>query len=136
MAMAFGHLGLATTAQVFVYETDNLKSGSPHVFDVKEIITLILMTSTCFLTLDMQSGLRIFDYSGTLVTTLRPNSVRLDTLNKSLISLSPDTVCIRDSSEHRRVLFIEAQSGKSNPNQPPYMHSHGVMECSVNHFGT
>eukprot|EP01013_Petalomonas_cantuscygni_P036802 TRINITY_DN674_c1_g1_i1.p2 TRINITY_DN674_c1_g1~~TRINITY_DN674_c1_g1_i1.p2 ORF type:complete len:830 (+),score=183.64 TRINITY_DN674_c1_g1_i1:144-2633(+) len=135
MSIGYGYIVIATVSQVLVYDASNLNGATPHVFDVKDVIILISLCPTCFMTLDMQSGIRIFDYNGSQVSTLTIPQIRLDSISRSIISLSPDTVCVRDTTDTRHVLFLDVQSGRASVSMPRHVHVMPVVECKINQFG-
>jgi intraflagellar transport protein 80 len=47
MSLGFGYLVVVTATQVCVYKETNW--ATPHMFDIKEVVTLVVQCRTCFL---------------------------------------------------------------------------------------
>lgn len=58
----FDHLIVATSTQCHIYSTSNW--NTPHIFDLKDTVTLILQCERHFLVLDNASGLQLYTYEG------------------------------------------------------------------------
>jgi hypothetical protein len=61
-AAGFNHLILATAAQCHIYDTRNF--NTPHIFDLKDTVHLILQCERSFLTVDHFTGIQIYTYEG------------------------------------------------------------------------
>jgi intraflagellar transport protein 80 len=58
-ALGYGKLVVATTSQCFLYATTNL--NTPHIFDLRAPVQLILLAETVFLMMDA-SGINVYNY--------------------------------------------------------------------------
>lgn len=62
MSLKHGHLIVATTTQVFIYNTTNWTS--PFVIDVKEPVSLIIQGAKYMVLIDYGQNLNIYNYEG------------------------------------------------------------------------
>lgn len=62
ISLGFDHLIVATSTQCHIYSTSNW--NTPHIFDLKDTVTLILQCDRHFLLLDNSMGLQIYTYEG------------------------------------------------------------------------
>uniref|UniRef100_A0A672FX45 Uncharacterized protein n=1 Tax=Salarias fasciatus TaxID=181472 RepID=A0A672FX45_SALFA len=96
-SLAHGHLVVATSLQCYVYKNWN----TPLIFDLKEgTVSLILQAEKHFLLVD-GAGLYIFSYEGRPISSPNFPGMRADILNAQGVSLSNDTVAIRDKSDEK-----------------------------------
>jgi intraflagellar transport protein 80 len=58
-ALGYGKLVVATTTQCFLYTTNNL--NTPHIFDLRAPVQLILLAETVFLMMDA-NGINVYNY--------------------------------------------------------------------------
>lgn len=67
MSLKHGHLIVATTTQVFIYNTTNWTS--PFVIDVKEPVSLIIQGAKYMVLIDYGQNLNIYNYEGRLISS-------------------------------------------------------------------
>uniref|UniRef100_A0A671LIF0 Intraflagellar transport protein 80 homolog n=1 Tax=Sinocyclocheilus anshuiensis TaxID=1608454 RepID=A0A671LIF0_9TELE len=140
-SLAHGHLVVTTSLQCYVYSAKNW--NTPLIFDLKEgTVSLIVQAERHFLLVD-GAELFVYSYEGRLVSSPKSPGMRMDILNSQSISLSNDTIAIRDTSDERVVFLFEAQTGKAIGDGKPLNHkvnthtlssvvvSPGVCSCSV-----
>lgn len=58
----FEHLIVATSTQCHIYSTSNW--NTPHIFDLKDTVTLLQQCERCFLLMDNATGIQLFTYEG------------------------------------------------------------------------
>lgn len=110
MALANRHLIVATTAQCYIYSTRNW--NTPVIFDLRDgAVTLIVQSERHFLLVE-SSGLHLYSYEGRLLCSPKWPGMRPDMLTSATVSLSPDTIAIRDQVDERVVHLFDATSGK------------------------
>ena len=79
-ALGWGRLVVATATQCFLYSTSNW--NTPHIFDLKAPVQLIVLCEAYFLTLD-PLGVTVYSYEGRAVSAPRFNGLRPEFLNKA-----------------------------------------------------
>ncbi|XP_064614881.1 intraflagellar transport protein 80 homolog [Liolophura sinensis] len=132
-SLSFGHLIVATSAQCYVYSVRNW--NTPMIFDLREgNVTLILQAEKHFLMVD-GAGVYVYTYDGRLVSTPKYPTLRANTLNAQTISLSNDTVAIRDKTDEKVIYLFEALTGKA-VGDGKITHKLEVMEIALDQCGT
>ncbi|KAG7215614.1 hypothetical protein INR49_022140 [Caranx melampygus] len=119
-SLAYGHLVVATSLQCYVYNSRNW--NTPLIFDLKEgTVSLILQAEKHFLLVD-GAGLCTFSYEGRLISSPKFPGMRADILNAQGVSLSNDTIAIRDKSDEKVILLFDALTGKALSDGKPLTH--------------
>uniref|UniRef100_A0AAQ5Y8Z3 Intraflagellar transport 80 homolog (Chlamydomonas) n=1 Tax=Amphiprion ocellaris TaxID=80972 RepID=A0AAQ5Y8Z3_AMPOC len=130
-SLAYGHLVVATSLQCYVYKNWN----TPLIFDLKEgTVSLILQAEKHFLLVD-GAGLYIFSYEGRLISSPKFPGMRADILNAQCVSLSNDTIAIRDKSDEKVILLFDALTGKALGDGKPLTHKLEVVEIALDQCG-
>lgn len=132
ISVGFGHLIVATSTQCCIYDVQNF--SAPAMFDVKDAVILICQTEKVFLTMDHIAGIQIFQYDGRPVATLKLAGIRTEFLNYQSVSLSPDTVAVKDTFDPKAVKVFEALTGKLLPDVA-IQHHLEIVEICLNQFG-
>ncbi|PNH11834.1 Intraflagellar transport protein 80 [Tetrabaena socialis] len=94
VSLGYGYLIVATATQCHIYSTSNL--GTPHIFDLKDTVTLLLQAERHFLLLDNSAGIQIYTYEGRQICNPRFQGLRTELLNAQMITLSNDTIAVLD----------------------------------------
>ncbi|KAM8768934.1 intraflagellar transport protein 80 homolog isoform 2-T4 [Acanthopagrus schlegelii] len=132
-SLAYGHLVVATSLQCYVYNSRNW--NTPLIFDLKEgTVSLILQAEKHFLLVD-GAGLYTFSYEGRLISSPKFPGMRADILNAQGVSLSNDTIAIRDKSDEKVILLFDALTGKSLADGKPLTHKLEVVEVALDQCG-
>ncbi|XP_062242738.1 intraflagellar transport protein 80 homolog [Platichthys flesus] len=132
-SLACGHLVVATSLQCYVYNSRNW--NTPLIFDLKEgTVSLIQQAEKHFLLVD-GAGLYVFSYEGRLISSPKFPGMRADILNAQGVSLSNDTIAIRDQSDEKIVFLFDALSGKPLDDGKPLSHKLEVVEIALNQCG-
>lgn len=132
-SLAYGHLVVATSLQCYVYNSRNW--NTPLIFDLKEgTVSLILQAEKHFLLVD-GAGLYVFSYEGRLISSPSFPGMRADILNNQGVSLSNDTIAIRDKSDEKVVLLFEALTGKVLNDGNHLSHKLEVVEIALDQCG-
>nr|XP_019944246.1 PREDICTED: intraflagellar transport protein 80 homolog [Paralichthys olivaceus] len=132
-SLAYGHLVVATSLQCYVYNSSNW--NTPLIFDLKERrVRLILQADKHFLLVD-GAGLYVFSYDGQLISSPKIPGMRADSLNAQCISLSNDTIAIRDQSDEKVIILFDALNGKALGNKKPLTHKVEVVEIALDQCG-
>lgn len=134
VSIGFNHLVVATSSQCYVYSTKNW--NTPMIFDLKEgSVTLVTQSEKHFLMVD-SSTVYVYSYEGRLICTPRFSGMRTDILNVSTVSLSDDTIAMRDKTDEKVVHLFEAQTGKPLGDGKPFQHKMEVMEVALDQYGS
>ncbi|XP_026225134.1 intraflagellar transport protein 80 homolog [Anabas testudineus] len=132
-SLAYSHLVVATSLQCYVYNSRNW--NTPLIFDLKEgTVSLILQTEKHFLLVD-GAGLYTFSYEGRLISSPKFPGMRADILNAQVVSLSNDTIAIRDKSDEKVILLFDALTGKAHGDGKPLTHKLEVVEIALDQCG-
>ena len=132
-SLGFGHLIVATWTQVWVYDIKTL--GTPHVFDVKDNINLILQSKNTFMTMDNFSGIQIYNYEGRLLSNPKFSGLRTEFLNNQAVGLSDDIIAIIDKGESKStaIRILDVSTGKE---LDKIVHNMEITQVEVSQFGT
>ena len=68
--MKFGFFVVATSTQCFIYNTNNF--NTPHIFDLKAPVSVIVQAATNFATVDPVVGIQVYTYEGRQVRRKSP----------------------------------------------------------------
>ncbi|XP_012693880.1 intraflagellar transport protein 80 homolog [Clupea harengus] len=132
-SLANGHLVVTTSLQCYVYSTKNW--NTPLIFDLKEgTVSLIVQTERHFLLVD-GGGIYVYSYEGRLVSSPKFQGMRTDILNAQSVSISNDTIAIRDKTDEKVVYLFDAQTGKPLGDGKPLTHKMEVMEIALDQCG-
>jgi len=131
-SLGFGHLVVCTSTQCHVYGTSHL--NTPHIFDLKDTVTMILQCARHFLIMDNASGIQLYTYEGRQLCNPRFQGLRTELLNPQMVSLSTDVVAVLDQQASGGVvrLFDTAQG---RPVGEPLSHNLEVTEISLSQAG-
>ncbi|XP_059507047.1 intraflagellar transport protein 80 homolog isoform X2 [Stegostoma tigrinum] len=133
-SLSHGHLVVVTSLQCYVYSTKNW--NTPLIFDLKEgTVSLILQAERHFLLLD-GAGIYLYSYEGRLISSPKFPGMRTDILSSQTISLSNDTIAVRDKADDKVIYLIDAISGKPLGDGKPLVHKIEVMEVALDQFGS
>ena len=124
---------VATTSQCYVYTTRNW--NTPIIFDLKEgSVSLILQASKHFLIVE-SLAVYVYSYEGRLLCSLKWPGKRPEALSRQSISLSTDSVAIKDQSDEKSVHLFDTNTGKALNDGKPFMHRQEVIEVALDQTG-
>ncbi|KAG8001959.1 Intraflagellar transport protein 80-like protein [Nibea albiflora] len=83
----------------------------------------------------MERGLYAFSYEGRLISSPKFPGMRADILNAQGVSLSNDTIAIRDKSDEKVILLFDALTGKALGDGKPLTHKLEVVEIALDQCG-
>ncbi|XP_050395102.1 intraflagellar transport protein 80 homolog [Patella vulgata] len=133
VSLSFNHLVVATSSQCYVYSSRNW--NTPMIFDLKEgSVTLIKQAEKHFVMVD-GGGVYVYSYDGRLVCSPRYQGMKADILNTQTISLSNDTIAIRDKTDEKLIYVFDAQTGKVMGDGKPISHKLEVIEVALDQCG-
>lgn len=131
-SLAYNHLVVATSSQVYVYSVKNW--NTPMIFDLREgNVTLITQAERYFLIVD-GNCIYVYSYDGRLVCTPKYSGMRASTLNPQTVSISNDTIAIRDKTDEKVTYVFEASSGKP-VGDGKVVHGLEVMDVALDQCG-
>ncbi|RNA13955.1 intraflagellar transport 80 -like protein [Brachionus plicatilis] len=131
MSAGFGYLIVITPTQCNIYSVKSF--NTPAITELKEAsVTLIVQSEKYFLLID-GAGLYVYSYDGRLVSTPKWPAMRTEILNINTVSLSDDTIAVRDS-DHKNVYFFEI-NGKLIGDGKPMTHMNEIAELALDQAG-
>uniref|UniRef100_A0A7M4ELG6 Intraflagellar transport 80 n=1 Tax=Crocodylus porosus TaxID=8502 RepID=A0A7M4ELG6_CROPO len=132
-SLNYGHLVVSTSLQCYVFSTKNW--NTPLIFDLKEgTVSLILQAERHFLLID-GGGIYIYSYDGRLISSPKFPGMRTDILNAQSVSLSNDTLVIRDKADEKVIYLFEALTGKPLGDGKPLTHKTEIVEIALDQKG-
>lgn len=128
MSLQFGHLVVATTHQVQIYDTQNW--ASPFVIDVKEPISLIVQGAKYMVLIDAANNLNVYNYEGRHISSPKFQGLRVEFLNKNSISVSSDVIGLIDTSNTKIIRIFEVSNG--SPTNINIENSNEILAMALN----
>ncbi|XP_027217373.1 intraflagellar transport protein 80 homolog [Penaeus vannamei] len=134
VSLSHGHLVVVTSTQAYIYSTRNW--NTPIILELKESnASLIVQSERHFLIVDGAS-VYIYSYDGRLLCSPRWPGMRTDVLNNRTVSLSDDTLAIRDKTDEKLVHLFDSTTGKALNDGKPWTHKTEIMEVALDKVGT
>ncbi|XP_027750673.1 intraflagellar transport protein 80 homolog [Empidonax traillii] len=132
-SLDYGYLVVSTSLQCYVFSTKNW--NTPLIFDLKEgTVSLILQAERHFLLVD-GGGLYLYSYEGRLISSPKYPGMRTDILNAQTVSLSNDTLAVKDKADEKVIYIFEALSGKPLGDGKPLTHKTEIVEIALDQKG-
>ncbi|KAG5460055.1 MAG: hypothetical protein BJ554DRAFT_7943, partial [Olpidium bornovanus] len=152
-SLSFGRLVVATSTQCYVYTDKYL--NTPSIMDLtgnSRVITSERETSWRtanspdagnFLIVDTVNGIQIFNYDARLVSQPKYSGLRPEFLNAQTMSLTSDTLAVRDKTDEkgvecdpaaRAIYLFEVSTGRIIGDKPT-KHSSDVAEIALDYHG-
>ncbi|XP_060098406.1 intraflagellar transport protein 80 homolog isoform X2 [Heteronotia binoei] len=132
-SLNYGHLVVSTSLQCYIFSIKNW--NTPLIFDLKEgTVSLILQAERHFLLVD-GGGIYLYSYEGRLISSPKFPGMRTDILNAQTVSLSNDTLAVRDKSDEKVIYLFEALSGKPLGDGKPLSHKTEIVEIALDQKG-
>ncbi|NWW14146.1 IFT80 protein, partial [Oreocharis arfaki] len=132
-SLSYGYLVVSTSLQCYVFSTKNW--NTPLIFDLKEgTVSLILQAERHFLLVD-GGGLYLYSYEGRLISSPKYPGMRTDILNAQTVSLSNDTLAVKDKADEKVIFIFEALSGKPLGDGKPLTHKTEIVEIALDQKG-
>jgi intraflagellar transport protein 80 len=134
VSLGWGHLVAITPLQGFIYNSHNWTT--PVTFDLKTTtVSLLLLTDRHFLMADNVSGLLVYSYEGRLMSTVKYPRGSVASLSVLTVSISVDTIAIRDKKEEKVVHLFDVASGKELREGKPLCHKVEIVSLSLSQSG-
>jgi intraflagellar transport protein 80 len=133
LSLSNNHLVVVTTAQCYVYTTKNW--NTPTIFDLRDgSVTLIVQAERQFLLVEA-TGLHLYSYEGRLLCSPKWPGMRPEMLTSATVSLSTDTIAVRDQTDEKSVHLFDSSSGKPLNDGRPFTHRLEVSELALDQVG-
>lgn len=131
--MSFGHgfLVVCTATQCFIYSSQNW--NTPHIFDLRATVNLIVQSECHFVTADNFNGLQVYSYEGKLISTPRFPGLHVQFLNSRTLALSTDTLAVLDHADRKTIRAFDINTGKQLP--AALTHALEICELALSHAG-
>lgn len=111
MSMGYGYLVVCTATTCYSYSLHRLQS--PIQFDLRDVIISLKLSAHHFLLADCQQGVQVYSYEGRQISVCKLQvALRPEMMAEDLLSISPDTVALRNPANAKNILFFEATNGK------------------------
>uniref|UniRef100_A0A7S0WTZ1 Intraflagellar transport protein 80 homolog n=1 Tax=Chlamydomonas leiostraca TaxID=1034604 RepID=A0A7S0WTZ1_9CHLO len=134
LSLGYDHLIVATSTQCHIYSTSNW--NTPHIFDLKDTVTLVLQAERHFLIMDNSTGIQLFTYEGRQICNPKFQGLRPELLNRQMLALSNDTIAVLDAGQATNgstVRFFDTAQGR--PIGEPFTHSLEIKDISLSQVG-
>ncbi|KAK3862875.1 hypothetical protein Pcinc_031302 [Petrolisthes cinctipes] len=134
LSLSHGYMVIVTSSQGYIYSTRNW--NTPFIFELKESnVSLIVQAERHFLLVDGGS-VYVYSYDGRVMCSPRWPGMRTDVLNSHTVSLSNDTLAIRDKTDEKFVHLFDATTGKGLNDGKPWSHKLEIVEVALDQVGT
>nr|CAD7440487.1 unnamed protein product [Timema bartmani] len=134
LALGYNHLVVVTPSQCHVYSTRNW--NTPGIFNLREgSVSMVLLAERHFL-LAEKASVYLYNYDCKLICSPRWAGMQPETLNLASISISNDTIAVRDQLDSKTVHLFEVGSARSLVDLPSLHHWVGVVEVTLNQAGS
>jgi intraflagellar transport protein 80 len=80
---------------------------SPFVFDIKDVVFLIVQGAKYFALIDASQNFNVYSYEGKLVSSPKYQGLRVEFLNQRHISLASDVLAVIDPSNPKTVKVFD-----------------------------
>ncbi|KAH0624120.1 hypothetical protein JD844_007514 [Phrynosoma platyrhinos] len=157
-SLNYGHLVVSTSLQCYIFSIKNW--NTPLIFDLKEgtksykrdepkassqnlaaketklelPISVRSALTRHFLLVD-GGGIYLYSYEGRLISSPKFPGMRTDILNAQAISLSNDTLAVRDKFDEKVIYLFDPLSGKPLGDGKPLSHKTEFMEIALDQKG-
>ncbi|KAI9344345.1 WD40-repeat-containing domain protein [Obelidium mucronatum] len=133
VSLSFGHLIVATYAQCYVYSDKNW--NTPVIIDMANNgrVICIKQSPDYFLFVDNATGIQVFSYEGRLICSPKYPGLRPDFITNQAISLSNDTLAIKDRTDEKLIYVFEISTGRLIGDGSPIKLTCEAIEIALNH---
>ncbi|XP_067007363.2 intraflagellar transport protein 80 homolog [Anabrus simplex] len=133
LEFGFGHLVVATPTQCHIFSIKNW--NTPIIFNLRDgSVSIIVLGDRHFLMVE-KSSTGLYSYDGKLLCLPRWPVMHLDTLSPSCVSISPDTIAVRDQVDLTVVHLFEINTSRNLTSLPQFKHKENVMVVALNQVG-
>ncbi|KAJ3125808.1 Intraflagellar transport protein 80 [Nowakowskiella sp. JEL0407] len=134
-SLGFGHLIVATSTQCYVYSDKNW--NTPCIIDISNNgrVVCIKQCSDYFCLVDNFTGIQIYSYEARLISSPKYPGLRPELITDASISLSNDTLALKDRTDECALYFFDVQSGRQLL-EAPFKHTTEILSISLNQSAT
>ncbi|XP_011140826.1 intraflagellar transport protein 80 homolog isoform X1 [Harpegnathos saltator] len=133
LEFGFGHLVVITPAQCHVYSVTNW--NTPAIFNLKSsTLSAVLLAEKHFLIVEWNT-VSLYSYQGRLLGIPKWKGFTQEPLYPPCISLSSDTLVIRDQNNMKLLHILEIANNKSITEGQTYSHLQNVTQVALSHIG-
>eukprot|EP00164_Ancoracysta_twista_P001772 GFYU01002327.1.p1 GENE.GFYU01002327.1~~GFYU01002327.1.p1 ORF type:complete len:763 (-),score=200.01 GFYU01002327.1:142-2430(-) len=132
MSVGHGYLIVVTGTQCYIYAENSW--STPHIFDVKETVTLLVQSERHFLMVDNYFGIQVFSYEGRALCNPKFSGIRSEFLNHQSVALSDDCLAVIDKTDSSVVRLFDPSNGRPFPEV--IQHSLEVQEIALDQYGS
>ncbi|KAI9144555.1 hypothetical protein BKA69DRAFT_1122387 [Paraphysoderma sedebokerense] len=133
-SLSFGYLVIATVTQCHIFSERHLHT--PAIIDLKNTgrIISIIQSRDYFVMIDTYQGVQVFSYDGKFISSPKYNGLRIESLSERTVTLSTDTLAIRDTIDEKTVHLFDVVSGKTI-HETPIKHTLEIIELGLDQVG-
>ncbi|CAF3833222.1 unnamed protein product [Adineta steineri] len=133
MSVGFGYLIVLTSNQGLIYNCKQL--GHPALFDLRDMSMSLIVQAEKYFLLSDGINISIYSYEGRLVSTPKLISSKSDSININTVSISPDTIAVRDATDTKSIMFYDI-SGKPIGDGKLISHAHEINHLALDQMGS
>jgi len=130
MSIQFGHMIVATTNCVYVYNIAAQNWQTPYTVDVRDTISMIVQGQKYFAIIDASQNFAVYNYEAKLISKPTLSGLRVEFLNKRHLSISADVLALIDPMKPKIIRVFDITSGK--PSATQVEHSTEIIEMDLN----
>ncbi|XP_065217449.1 intraflagellar transport protein 80 homolog isoform X2 [Planococcus citri] len=131
VVIRYKRIVVATPTQCHIFNVNNF--NTPHIMELKEGCVMIILMAEKVFALVEPSSVNIYSYDGRNASTPKWPNMLCDLISDDMISLSNDTLAIRDQIDDKVIHLLEIGS---SVNPPPFTHKIGVTDLALNQAGS
>lgn len=134
MSLGYGYVVMCTLTTCFCYNLERLQS--PVQFDLRDSVIAIQLSAKQFLIADCLQGVQVYSYEGRQVCICRSHvALRPEMMAEDLLSISPDTVAMRNPTNPKSIHFFDSTTGKLME-EFTINHSIDIVSVALSHHGS
>lgn len=126
MSLNHGYLIATTSTQCYIYEIEHY--STPHIFELRAIVRLIVQSDSYFLMCNNIRGVEVYSYEGRLMSNPAFPGLQSDRLDYHGVSITSDTVAILNNSTKTEFRLFDMNG---TPLGKPIKHLQEIMEIDV-----
>jgi intraflagellar transport protein 80 len=134
LAIGHGYLVVCTTTQCICYDVQRF--SNPVQFDLRDAVITLLLAEKHFLIADCSQGIQIYGYDGRQISTVKlAVTLRPEILANNILSLSADTIAIRDPTDTKKIIFYDPSTGKQHKDAG-ISHHLDILDVTLSQYGS
>lgn len=111
LSIGYGYVVVCTSTTCSCYNIKRIQS--PVQFDLRDAVISIQLSAKHFLLADCQQGVQVYSYEGRQISVCKLQvALRPEMMGEDLLSISSDTVAMRNPVNSKSILFFDCLSGK------------------------